>query len=173
MSDEPRLHFTAMEGKGAYNTHAALQASGGALAVPSLEEAARRISLDFAERPLVIADYGSSQGKNSLAPLRAAISVLRTRVSRERPILVFHTDLPANDFNELFGVVEDDPNSYLRGEPHVFPSAIGRSFYRQLFPPDHVDLGWSSYAALWLSRIPRPIPGHFYIPCSSGAVRPP
>ena len=69
MSDEPRPHVTAMESKGAYNTHAALQATGGALAVPWLEEAARRITLD-AERPLVIADYGSSQRKNSLAPLR-------------------------------------------------------------------------------------------------------
>ena len=143
MSDEPRPHVSSMEGKGAYNIHAALQATGGSLAVPWLEEAARRIALDAAERPLVIADYGSSQGKNSLAPLRAAIS----------------------------GVLEDNPNSYLRAEPHVFPSAIGRSFYRELFPPDHVDLGWSSYAALWLSRIPRSIPGHFYIPCSSGAVR--
>ena len=171
MPDEPRPHVAPMEGKGAYNTHAALQATGGALAVPWLEEAARRITLDSAERPLVIADYGSSQGKNSLAPLRAAISVLRTRISRERPILVCHTDLPANDFSELFDVLEDDPNSYLRGEPHVFPSAIGRSFYRELFPREHVDLGWSSYAALWLSRIPRSIPGHFYIPCASGTVR--
>jgi hypothetical protein len=159
-----------MQGKGAYNTYAALQATGGALAVPWLEEAARQITLDSAERPLFIADYGSSQGKNSLAPIRTAISVL-TRLPRERPILVCHADLPANDFSELFRVLEGDPDSYLKGEPHVFPSAIGRSFYRQLFPRHHVDLGWSSYAALWLSRIPRPIPGHFYIPCSTGAVR--
>jgi len=36
MPDEPRPHVAPMEGKGAYNTHAALQATGGALAVPWL-----------------------------------------------------------------------------------------------------------------------------------------
>ena len=34
-----------------------------------------------------------------------------------------------------------------------------------------MDLAWSSYAAVWLSRIPCPIPEHFFIPFSTGAVR--
>jgi hypothetical protein len=171
MSDAPRAHISAMEGKGAYNRHAGIPASGGRFAIQLLEEAARQITLDFGDRPIVIADYGSSQGKNSLAPMRAAIAALRTRVDRQRPIFVCHTDLPANDFSEMFAVLESDPESYLQGEPQVFPYAIGRSFYRSLFPPGHVDLGWSSYAAVWLSQIPRQIPDHFFIPCSRGAVR--
>ena len=93
------------------------------------------------------------------------------RAGRQRPIFVCHTDLPANDFSEMFALLESDPESYLQGEPQVFPYAIGRSFYRSLFPPDHVDLGWSSYAAVWLSQVPRQIPDHFFIPCSTGAVR--
>lgn len=133
MSHQPEPHATAMEGKGAYNVHSALQASGGAVAVPWFEEAARLVPIDRNEGPLVIADYGSSQGKNSLEPIRAAISVLRARSSRDRPLLVYHTDLPANDFGELFRVLEDDPNSYLLGEQSVFSYAAGRSFYRQLF----------------------------------------
>ena len=129
-----------MEGKGFYNEYAAIPASGGALALPLLEEAARQISLDSTDRPIVMADYGSSQGKNSLAPMRAAIAVLRARVGAQRPIVVYHTDLPANDFSTLFEVLESDPASYLREEHSVFPSAIGRSFYRPILPPSHVDL---------------------------------
>jgi hypothetical protein len=171
MSDAPRVHVSAMEGKGAYNRNAAIPASGGTLAIPLLEKAAQQISLDSGDRPIVIADYGSSQGKNSLAPMRAAIAALRLRAGRQRSIFVCHTDLPANDFSEMFALLESDPESYLQGEPRVFPYAIGRSFYRSLFPPGHVDLGWSSYAAVWLSRIPLQIPDHFFIPCSTGAVR--
>ena len=171
MSDAPRVHVSAMEGKGAYNRNAAIPASGGALAIPLLEKAAQQISLDSGDRTIVIADYGSSQGKNSLAPMRAAIAALRMRAGRQRPIFVCHTDLPANDFSEMFAVLESDPESYLQGEPQVFPYAIGRSFYRSLFPPGHVNLGWSSYAAVWLSQIPLQIPDHFFIPCSTGAVR--
>ena len=171
MSDGPRTHAAAMEGKGYYNRHAAIPASGGSLAIPLLESAAKQIELDSGDRPIVIADYGSSQGKNSLAPMRAAIAALRTRVGRQRPIFVCHTDLPANDFSEMFALLESDPESYLQDQAQVFPYAIGRSFYRSLFPSGYVDLGWSSYAAVWLSQIPRQIPDHFFIPCSTGAVR--
>jgi hypothetical protein len=171
MSGAPRVHVSAMEGEGAYNRNAAIPASGGALAIPLLEKAAQQVSLDSGDRPIVIADYGSSQGKNSLAPMRAAIAALRMRAGRQRPIFVCHTDLPANDFSEMFALLESDPESYLQGEPQVFPYAIGRSFYRSLFPPGHVNLGWSSYAAVWLSQVPLQIPDHFFIPCSTGAVR--
>jgi hypothetical protein len=171
MSEGPRPPVSVMEGKGFYNRNAAIPAAGGALAQPLLEQAARLINLDTGDRPIVLADYGSSEGKNSLAPMRAAIAVLRARAGLQRPICVYHTDLPANDFSTLFEVLESDPDSYVRGERNVFPSAIGRSFYQCVLPPNHVDLGWSSYAAVWLSRIPRQIPDHFFIPCSTGAVR--
>jgi SAM dependent carboxyl methyltransferase len=171
MSGKPAPHVTAMEGKGVYNRSAAIPAAGGALAVPRLEEAAARISLDADDRPLVIADYGASQGRNSLHPVRAAIKVLRSRAGPGRPIAVFHTDLPVNDFGTLFDVVQTDPESYVVGEPNVFPCAIGRSFYQSILPPDYVDLGWSSYAAVWLSQIPMPIPDHFMATFSTGAVR--
>lgn len=171
MLDQPVPHVSAMEGKGVYNRHATIPAAGGAQALPFFEEAARRIGLDPRDRPIVIADYGASQGKNSLAPMRAAIAALRGRAGPQRPIKVFHTDLPSNDFSTLFEVIQNDPDSYVQGEPYVFPCAIGRSFYQSVLPPDYVDLAWSSYAAVWLSQIPIQIPDHFFIPCSAGAVR--
>jgi S-adenosylmethionine-dependent carboxyl methyltransferase len=151
-----------MEGKGAYNKHARVQAGGIALALPFLEKAARDVQIIGGSQPVVIADYGSSQGKNSLAPMRVAIENLRPRVGPNRPIFVFHVDQAANDFNSLFEVLGSDPDSYGLAEPHVFPCAIGRSFYEQVVPPDSVNLGWCSYAAVWLSRIPARVPGHFF-----------
>jgi hypothetical protein len=121
--------------------------------------------------PVVIADYGSSQGKNSLAPMRAAIAALRGRTSARRPICVVHVDVAENDFSTLFDVLDSAPDSYLSEDQDVFPSAVGRSFYRSVLPPGRVHLGWSSYAAVWLSRAPTMIPGHFWILSSAGAVR--
>jgi SAM dependent carboxyl methyltransferase len=167
---EPGPSAAVMEGKGFYNQHATIPAAGGALALPLLEQAAKRIELD-GTRPIVLADYGSSEGQNSLAPMRTAIAVLRTRVGQERPILVYHTDLPDNDFSSLFRVLHNHPDSYLRNEQNVFPSVVGRSFYQHILPPNHVDVAWSSYAAIWLSRIPCQIPDHFFALRSSGAVR--
>jgi SAM dependent carboxyl methyltransferase len=167
-SGESRPSVTAMEGKGRYNRHSAIHAAGGALALPLWKQAAEMIELDVGERPIVLADYGSSEGQNSLAHMRTAIAVLRARIGQQRPIMVYHTDLPANDFTSLFKVVHNHPDSYLRDQQNIFPSAIGRSFYHQILPPNHVDLAWSSYAAVWLSRIPCPIPDHFFVPCSSG-----
>ena len=160
-----------MEGGGSYNRHARVPAGGGSLALPFLEQAVQNITLDGGDQPVVIADYGCSQGKNSLAPMRAAIKGLRTRVGRNRPISVVHVDQAANDFNTLFDVLDRDPERYSMDDPNVFPSAIGRSFYQSVFPGNHVHLGWSSYAAVWLSRIPMPIPGHFISLASTGDVR--
>jgi hypothetical protein len=67
---------------------------------------------------------------------------------------VVHTDLPGNDFSALFQTLADDPESYLRGDPAVFASAVGRSFYEQILPAGSVTLGWSSWAVQWLSRVP-------------------
>ena len=168
-------HVTAapavMEGGGSYNLHAKVPAGGAHLALPFLEQAARSIPFNGTRHPVVIADYGSSQGKNSLAPMRVAIRALRTRVVADRPIVVVHIDQAANDFNTLFDVLHRDPERYSAEDPNVFPSAIGRSFYERVFPDEQVDLGWSSYAAVWLSRVPALIPGHFMMTASTGEVR--
>src|SRR6516164_6417032 len=171
MTEQVNLSHGVMEGKGAYNKHAALPASGASLALPFLEKAVRNLALEHAPRPVVIADYGSSQGKNSLAPIQLAITNLRHRTGPSRPIMVYHIDQPTNDFNPLFEVLATDPGRYALDDPHVFPCAIGRSFYERVLPDASVHLGWSSYAAVWLSRIPTFIPGHFVHLASTGDVR--
>ena len=168
MAEQAVLPHGVMEGKGSYNRHATVPAGGGALAIPALEDAARRVAVEPEDRPLVIADYGSSQGKNSLGPMRAALRALRARVSADRPVFIFHIDQPSNDFNSLFEVLSSDPDRYAADHVDVFPCAVGRSFYEQVLPPESVHVGWCSFAALWLSRIPGPLPGHFIAVHGSG-----
>ena len=171
MSNERRPSHAVMEGNGAYNKHAKLPADGAALALPLLEKAISEVKLDLSDEPIVIADYGSSQGKNSLAPMQVAISRLRKRIRPNRSISIFHIDQPSNDFNSLFEVLDADPNRYGVDEPEVYSAAIGKSFYEKVLPSGSVHLGWSSYAVVWLSRVPALIPGHFISIRSTGSVR--
>lgn len=171
MPNERGPSHGVMEGRGAYNRHAKLPADGAALALPLLEKATRELKVDWGGEPVVIADYGSSEGKNSLAPIQIAIRELRKRIGPQRAISVFHIDQPANDFNSLFEVLDADPNRYVVDEPEIYFAAIGKSFYEEVLPAGTVHLGWSSYAAVWLSRVPTPIPGHFISIRSTEAVR--
>lgn len=160
-----------MEGNGAYNKYAQSQADGAAVAFPLLQSAVKNIPLEPGHQPTIIADYGSSQGKNSLAPIGMAIRNVRARVGPNHPVCVFHIDQRSNDFNSLFEVLSCDPDRYASDQSNVFPCAIGRSFYEQVLPPESVHLGWSSHAAVWLRRVPALIPDHFWSARSTGAAR--
>jgi hypothetical protein len=151
-----------MEGQGGYNRNSQVQAGGLSPALPMLERAVRAAAVPMESQPVVIADYGSSEGHNSLAPLAAAIRILRQRIGEDRAIAVVHTDLPENDFTVLFQTLRNSPESYLKNDAAVWASAVGRSFYEQILPPASVTVGWSSWAVQWLSRTPAIIPDHVH-----------
>jgi hypothetical protein len=148
----------AMEGGGFYNRHSALQASGIALLRDLWTETVRTVP--FGDEPLVVVDYASSQGKNSMEPMRTAIEVLRSRAGPDRPIEVIHTDLPENDFSSLFTAIQTDPASYLAGVQKVFPAAIGRSYFDQILVPNRAHLGWNAWSMQWMSKLPTEVPDH-------------
>lgn len=100
-----------MEGHGGYNRNSRVQAAGLAAAIPLFKQAAAAVSLASPPEPILIADYGASEGHNSLVPIGEAIGALRQRVGPSRAILVAHTDLPSNDFSALFETLENDPDS--------------------------------------------------------------
>jgi salicylate 1-O-methyltransferase len=141
-----------------YTASSRLQAAGLAPAVALFERAAQQVPLPKPPQAIVIADYGAATGRNSLKPMSAAIDVLRGRTRRDHAILLAHTDVPHNDFTALFRTLADDPDSYLRHDAASFPSAVGRSFYAQILPSSSVNLGWTSWAVQWLSRIPADAP---------------
>ena len=160
----------AMEDKGYYNDHSQLQHSTISYALPFLRRAASSIQLPDHHSPVVLADYGSSQGNNSLQPMTTAIAIMRGRMIEHYPIAVIHNDLPNNDFSSLFQSVESNQESYQRGSLDVFSYATGRSFYDRLFPDNQVSLGWSAWAVQWLSAVPAVIPDHFWCARASGPV---
>jgi hypothetical protein len=150
--------FSAMEGGGFYNRHSAMQAAGITLLSPIWETMCRTVKIG--DGPLTIVDYGSSQGRNSMAPIRIAIEELRKRAGSAVPIEVIHTDLPSNDFSALFEALQKEPSSYMVAMPGVFPAAIGRTFFDPLLPPERVHLGWTTWAMQWMSRSPADAPDH-------------
>jgi SAM dependent carboxyl methyltransferase len=158
-----------MEGKGAYNRSSSVQAVGSLPAIALLEQAARKVALPPSPGLVVIADYGSSEGHNSLVPMSAAIRMIRERVGHERAIFVFHTDLPGNDFTALFQTLTNDPDGYLRNDPAVFAAAVGRSYFQQILPASSVTLGWSAWAVQWLSQVPCAIPDQVQVAYSHDA----
>jgi hypothetical protein len=164
MSEQIQIFQSVMEGGGAYNQHARHQTAAASAAGWFLEQAVSNQVLDDGAGSIVIADYGSSQGRNSHAPIGAAIRSLRRRLAPAHPIFVYHVDQPSNDFNSLFEVLAA-PESYSRGDENVFPCAIGRSFYKNVLPPSSVHVAWSSYAAVWLSKVPTPPPSDLF--CSA------
>jgi hypothetical protein len=155
-----------MAGDGEYNRHSQPQHVAGHDGLPLLVRAGEAVPLEQGG-PIVVADYGSSQGRNSLAPMRAAIETLRGRLGAGAAISIVHTDLPSNDFAALFTTLESDPQSYLRDAEQVYAYAVGRSFYERLFPASHVALGWSSITVHWLSSVPVPLREQIFSPLGS------
>lgn len=146
-----------------YTQSSRLQAAGLLPAVALFERAAAEVPLPAPPQPVVIADYGAATGYNSLLPISTAIEVLRRRTRNDHAILVAHTDVPDNDFTALFRTLTEDPDSYLHHDAASFTSAIGRSFYGQILPTNTVNLGWTSWAIQWLSRLPAPLPDHVQV----------
>jgi SAM dependent carboxyl methyltransferase len=147
-----------MQGAGFYNRHSAMQAAGIARVLSLWASACR--SVPVGTEPLVIVDYASSQGRNSMTPVRLAIEAVRGRCGDGKLVEVIHTDLPSNDFSSLFTALRDDPESYLLGTTGVFPAAIGRSYFEPLLPPGRVHLGWNTWSMQWMSRHPADAPDH-------------
>lgn len=158
MEKQPKATVAAMEGDGFYNRNSAMQAAGIARVLPMWEKIAATVPVG--DEALVIVDYGSSQGRNSMAPMRIAISALRAKSGPGRPVQVIHTDLPSNDFTCLFQALGDEPDSYLIGQTGIFPSAVGRSYFEPIIAPGSVHLGWNSWTLQWLSRNPIEVADH-------------
>jgi hypothetical protein len=150
-----------------YTESSRLQAAGLAPAIALLGRITEQVTLPTPPQPIVVADYGAANGHNSLRPMSEAVTVLRRRTRHDHAILVAHTDIPDNDFTALFHTLDEDPDSYLHKDAATFASAIGRSFYGQILPSKTVNLGWSSWATQWLSRVPCEFDDHVHVAYSA------
>ena len=159
LNDQP-----AMQGNGFYNKNSELQKAGIDQFIPTWRDLVETIK--FSTNDAVIADYASSQGKNSLSPINIAIRSILLRNPKINSISVIHTDLPSNDFSSLFETIEKNNNSYLSDQSRIFPSAVGRSYFDPILPPNSVDIGWNSWSLQWMSASPTNIDDHIFIDCT-------
>ena len=138
-------------------------------ATPLVLEAIEAMALPRG-RAFTLADFGCADGGTSIDMVRATLAALRGREAA-LPISVVYCDQPRNDFNALFQILGGGTpiESYLEAFESVHVMAAATSFYRQVLPPESLDLGFSATAMHWLSAKPRDITGHVQAVGAEGA----
>jgi gibberellin A4 carboxyl methyltransferase len=155
--------LTGMKPEGYYDRNSSYQQSVMHAVIGWGEEAIGTMPLPDESQPFVIADYGCSEGKNSIVAAGHIVEAFRRR-RPEQSICVIHADLPSNNFNQLFRNLYDPSGSnYCQtlGRPRkgVFPMACGGSFFGPQLAPGSVHFGMSFLAVEWMDRVPEvPIP---------------
>eukprot|EP00996_Jenningsia_fusiforme_P000948 NODE_1864_length_1375_cov_42.860483_g1686_i0.p1 GENE.NODE_1864_length_1375_cov_42.860483_g1686_i0~~NODE_1864_length_1375_cov_42.860483_g1686_i0.p1 ORF type:complete len:402 (+),score=84.40 NODE_1864_length_1375_cov_42.860483_g1686_i0:117-1208(+) len=156
------LSNLAMRGGGFYNLNSSIQNRAMRATLPLLKTVVQPLApLPTSSQPVYVADYGCSQGRNSIEPLRCVLDEFWRR-KPDLDVIVLHTDLPSNDFESLFRLVySQNPEESLvafNGEHprqgRAYCYVAGRSFYEQLAPDGFVTFGWSGIAFHYLSRLP-------------------
>ncbi|KAG5746988.1 hypothetical protein H9Q69_002444 [Fusarium xylarioides] len=119
-----------------------------------IQNAAMKAGLDlipnFSDRDnLVVVDYGTAQGANSIKPIKKVISTLPDGAIAS---LIFE-DTPFNDFGTLAKTVADNFTNH-DSKIQIVPSLVPLGFYQQVVPTAQADIGfyWSSFN--YLENIP-------------------
>lgn len=143
---------TGMVGSGFYNQNSAPQWSAIDYVLPWVEGAARDMDLAGPPSTISLADYGCSEGRNSIAVMTRLVAACRTRTTR--PIQTIHSDLATNDFSELFKQLRPEGSrSVFEGED-IYSAAVGGSMFDQLLPPRSLHFATTFNAIGFMSRRP-------------------
>ncbi|CAF2618594.1 unnamed protein product [Rotaria sp. Silwood2] len=139
---------------GTYNTYSQPQLAAINLSISFIHQAIDALNIDnsLLNNPLIIADFGTSHGANSIYAIKLIINYLREKKKDYREPLVIHNDLPTNDWEKVFKLLIND-NSYKA-------VASGHSFYEQCIPNNSLSIGYSSTSIHWLSKKPCNISNH-------------
>lgn len=139
-----------MVGGGYYDAHSAFQAKVAASGAVLLEQAVAALAMP-ADGEVTVADYGCSEGRNSMATVTTALGLLAARGAKGFGVL--HNDLPTNDWNTLARNLSG-PDSYLAKYPAARALFAPHGFFECVTLPASITLGTSGSAAHWLSRQP-------------------
>jgi len=142
---------TGMVGRGFYNLHSAPQWAAIDYVLPRLEDALASMTLPPTPNTITLADFGCSEGKNSIAAMQRLLPVLRRRTTR--PLATVHSDLATNDFSELFVNLRPDGRSAFPID-NVYSGAVAGSMYDQLLPPASICVATTFNAIGYFSRRP-------------------
>ncbi|MTH95163.1 hypothetical protein [Roseibium sp. RKSG952] len=147
----PRATTTGMIGAGFYDENSAPQWSAIAAVLPWIDQAVATMDLKASGGPVSIADYGCSEGGNSLKVMAHALKALRRHSQAD--VRRLFSDLPTNDYTSLLKALgtEGGQNS---GDPSVFSAIVPGSMYSQLCPAGSLDFASTFNAIGFLSRRP-------------------
>lgn len=159
---------SGMVGHGFYDRHSAPQWAAIGCALPWLETLLESMDLPATPDIIALADFGCSEGKNSIAVMQRLLPILRQRTPR--PLATIHSDLATNDFSELFRNLQADGRSVFALED-VYSSAVSGSMYGQLIPDASICVAMSFNAIGYLSRRPLDRLAGFILPNGPSATR--
>jgi SAM dependent carboxyl methyltransferase len=164
--------FMAMKGAGYYS-----KATTGArdvinLAIPLIIGAIDRMGLADDGTRVRVADMGCADGGTSMGMWREVLGHLRRKLP-SRPVEIVYTDLPRNDFSQLFRTIHNqtDIESYYAKLDEIYPYASGTSFHQKIFAAQSLNLAFSATASHYISKVPCNISNHVHMVGASGAER--
>ena len=171
MADETS-RFMAMKGAGYYS-----QATVGARnvitsAIPVVKQALKAQNLTDNGPAIVLTDMGCADGGTSLEMWGTVLRDLRKQLP-DRALQLIYTDLPKNDFSQLFQIVhgQTDLPAYAPEVENLYVMASATSFHHAIVPPGTMHLGFSATASHYISETPVQIPDHVHMVGSAGAER--
>jgi hypothetical protein len=164
--------YMAMKGAG-YYSKATTGARDAILAIrPQVIAALDRMGIAAGSGAFRVSDMGAADGGTSHELWRAVLGHARHQAPH-RPIEMIYTDLPKNDFSQIFRLVhgQTEVRSYLQDVPEVYVLASGTSFHETIVAPGTLDLGFSATASHYVSARPAPIGNHVHMVGATGAER--
>jgi hypothetical protein len=172
MAREETTEFMAMKGAGYYS-----KATIGAKHV--MDNATQMVidavdRMDPSKRSGVFraTDMGAADGGTSLDMWRRVLADVRERAP-ERPIEMIYTDLPRNDFSQVFQKVHGltGEATYLNEVAGIHAMASATSFHEAILPSDTLDLGFSATASHYITAVPCNIEDHVHMVGATGKTR--
>jgi S-adenosylmethionine-dependent carboxyl methyltransferase len=142
---------TGMKGAGYYDQHSGAQLSAIRALQDWVDDAVADLPLPAPALPVTVLDLGSSEGRNAIQVMATIVAGLRRRTGQ--PLHTIYSDLPSNNFNQLFANLQEARRASLFAAG-VYPGAVGGSFYGPLLPPGTVHLATCFNAICWLDRLP-------------------
>ncbi|MCP4385321.1 MAG: class I SAM-dependent methyltransferase [Hyphomicrobiales bacterium] len=140
-----------MKGHGFYDRHSTPQRATIDAVLPWLEDAIANMRLTEGSPTIGVADFGCSEGRNSIAATQAVVAAVRKRTAQ--PILTMHTDLPLNDYSRLLTMLRPEGRSVFN-VAETYSAVVGGSFYGQLLPPRSLHVATTFNSIGYLSRRP-------------------
>ena len=162
----------AMKGAGYYS-----KATTGAKAVidgglPMVLDAIAAMDIADDGSVFTVTDMGCADGGTSIDLIGAVLIEIRRRAP-SCPIRMVYTDLPRNDFGQLFRIIhgQTDIPSYIEDIPDLYVLASATSFHQAMFPPATLNFGFSATASHYISAKPGVISNHVHMVGARGVER--